>query len=79
MSVEQLFDTLTIRIDGPKAWSEHLTIAWRCTDLNVCYPMTLSYGVLTYYPAPTPGDTGRTFTLTKPQLLGMLASGTVEG
>ncbi|MBS1847820.1 MAG: MBL fold metallo-hydrolase, partial [Actinobacteria bacterium] len=32
LTVEQLFDAMGVRIDGPRAWDEHLRIAWRITD-----------------------------------------------
>jgi Alkyl sulfatase C-terminal len=41
--------------------------------------MTLSNGVLVHYPNPGPGDADLSFTLTKPQLLTMLAGGGPEG
>src|SRR5262249_30263126 len=46
MTVTQLFDTIAIRIDGPRAWDEHLTINWRITDDagGTSYRMELSNG-----------------------------------
>ena len=32
LTVPQVFDSIGIRIDGPRAWDEHLTIAWVVTD-----------------------------------------------
>jgi alkyl sulfatase BDS1-like metallo-beta-lactamase superfamily hydrolase len=75
LTVEQLFDSVAIRVNGPKAWSEHLTIDWHLTDLGERYRMTLSNGVLVHYPNPGPGTADLAFTLTKPQLLAMLAGG----
>ena len=46
LSVEQLFDSIAIRIDGPRAWDEHLAIDWRFTDLGHTYRTELSNGVL---------------------------------
>ena len=37
LSVEQLFDSIAIRIDGPRAWSEQLAIDWHFTDLGHTY------------------------------------------
>lgn len=79
LSVEQLFDSIAIRIDGPRAWSERLTIDWHVTDLDEHHRMTLSNGVLIHYRDPEPSEVDLTLTLTKQQLLGMLASGSVEG
>ena len=77
--VEQLFDSVAIRVNGPKAWSEHLTIDWHFTDLDQRYRMTLSNGALVHYPDPGAGAADLAFTLTKAQLLAMLAGGGLEG
>jgi Alkyl sulfatase C-terminal len=79
LTVEQLFDSIAIRVNGPKAWTEHLTIDWHFTDLGERYRMSLSNGVLVHYPNPGPGDADLAFTLTKPQLLGPLAGGGPDG
>jgi len=79
LSVEQLFDSVAIRVDGPRAWSERLTIDWHVTDLDEHHRMMLTNGVLIHYPDPERGEPDLTLTLTKQQLLGMLASGSVEG
>jgi alkyl sulfatase BDS1-like metallo-beta-lactamase superfamily hydrolase len=79
LTVEQLFDSVAIRVNGPKAWSEHLTIDWHFTDLDQRYRMSLSNGVLVHYQNPGPGAADLAFTLTKAQLLGMLAGGGLEG
>ena len=31
LTVTQLFDSIAIRINGPKAWNEHLRINWKVT------------------------------------------------
>ena len=79
LTVEQLFDSIAIRIDGPKAWSQALTIDWDFTDEGARYRMTLSNGALIHWANPAPGGTDLTLTLTKPQLLGMLAGKDPEG
>lgn len=78
LSVEQIFDSLAIRIDGPKAWDHRATLDWHFTDLGEWYRTTLRNGVLV--PARTdPTDTAIdapadvTFTLTRGQLLQLLA------
>ncbi len=50
LSVEQLFDSIAIRIDGPKAWDLRITIDWVFTDLAEEVRMTLSNGVLVHGP-----------------------------
>ena len=42
LSVEQLFDTLAIRVDGPRAWDEKLVIDWVFTDVRQHGPAALS-------------------------------------
>ena len=42
LTVEQLFDSIAIRINGPKAWDEHLTIDWVFTDLGRTYRTELT-------------------------------------
>jgi alkyl sulfatase BDS1-like metallo-beta-lactamase superfamily hydrolase len=79
LTVEQLFDSVAIRVNGPKAWSETMTIDWHFTDLGERYRMSLSNGVLVHYQDPGPGDADLSFTLTKPQLLAMLTGGGLEG
>jgi alkyl sulfatase BDS1-like metallo-beta-lactamase superfamily hydrolase len=75
MTVTQLFDAISIRIVGPKAWSEHLTINWHFTDSDDKYRMELSNGALIHYPTDQPRPADLTVTLTKPLMLQMLATG----
>ena len=46
LSVAQVFDSIAIRIDGPKAWDEHLVISWVITDTDATYVTELRNGVL---------------------------------
>ena len=75
LSVEQLFDSVAIRVDGPRAAAERLSIDWTFTDLGQTVRTQLGNGVL----VQTVGGSGAataadvTVTLTKPQLLGLLA------
>jgi alkyl sulfatase BDS1-like metallo-beta-lactamase superfamily hydrolase len=52
LTVEQLFDSVAIRVNGPKAWSETVTIDWNFTDLGERYRMSLANGVLVHYSRP---------------------------
>ncbi|GAA4843364.1 alkyl/aryl-sulfatase [Kitasatospora terrestris] len=83
LTVEQLIDSLAIRIDGPRAWDTRLTVDWRITDLEQAWRLTLSNGALTYRPLPSSADPEHpadlTLTLTKPQLLGVLAGQGLDG
>ncbi|MFD0591999.1 alkyl/aryl-sulfatase [Catellatospora coxensis] len=73
LSIEQIFDTLAIRVDAPKAWHDTIVIDWTFTDLGQSYRTTLRNGVLVQQQNPPAGNPELSLTLTKPQLLGMLA------
>ncbi|MGC4926203.1 alkyl/aryl-sulfatase [Streptomyces sp. DT117] len=98
LTVEQLVDSLAVRVDGPRAWDTDLVI-----DLVVTgspdtpgtpaapsalatpsrHRLTLHNGALTHRAADRPGaprtPAGLTLTLTKPQLLSVLAGGGLDG
>ncbi|MFI6317587.1 alkyl/aryl-sulfatase [Nonomuraea sp. NPDC050556] len=79
LSVEQIFDSLAIRIDGPRAWDARLTFDFTFTDLQETVRLSLANGVLvqTHNHDGTPADLA--LTLTKPQLLGMVAAQSMDG
>ncbi|NUS23926.1 MAG: MBL fold metallo-hydrolase [Streptomyces sp.] len=79
LSVTQAFDSLAIRVNGPRAWDEKFTIVWTFTDLDETHRMTLSNGVLIHHPGPKDTTADLTLTLTKPQLLGLLAGKGLDG
>lgn len=73
LSPEQLFDTLAIRLDGPRAAAEKLCIDWHFTDTGTALRTALSNGALIRTPDPhgtTPADL--TVTLTTEQLLALI-------
>ncbi|MES9602534.1 alkyl sulfatase C-terminal domain-containing protein [Actinomadura sp. NPDC000929] len=72
LGVEQVFDSLAIRVNGPKAWNEHLTIDWEFTDSGDRYRMSLSNGALMHRKIPDgAGGADLTLSLTKPMLLAL--------
>jgi alkyl sulfatase BDS1-like metallo-beta-lactamase superfamily hydrolase len=79
LTVEQVFDSLAIRVDGPKAWNESLVIDWRLTDLNQRHRITLSNGALIHQADPPRQPADLTLTLTKQQLLGLLTGRQADG
>jgi alkyl sulfatase BDS1-like metallo-beta-lactamase superfamily hydrolase len=79
LSVEQIFDTLAIRVDAPNAWHDTITIDWTFSDLGQSYRTTLRNGVLIQQQNPLAGQPDLSLTLTKPQLLGMLAGKGLSG
>jgi alkyl sulfatase BDS1-like metallo-beta-lactamase superfamily hydrolase len=81
LTIDQLIDSLAIRVDGPRAADTALTMDWQLTDERRTWHLTLSNGALTYRSAPgVPGGSADfTMSLTKPQLLGLLAGKGLEG
>ncbi|MFI1221026.1 MULTISPECIES: alkyl/aryl-sulfatase [unclassified Streptomyces] len=86
LTVDMLIDSLAIRVDGPRAWDEKLTMTWNVTDEGRTWHLLLSNGALTYRStdaatgANGPGQAADlTLTLTKPQLLGVLAGKGLDG
>ncbi len=78
LSVEQIFDTLAIRVDAPNAWHETITVDWDFTDSGQRWRTTLRNGVLLPQQDPPAGQPELTLTLTKPQLLGLVAGKGLE-
>ena len=80
LTIEQLFDTLAIRVDGPRAAAESLAIDWHFTDTGTTVRLALSNGALIQTENPaTKVAADLTLTLTKPQLLGLLAGRGLDG
>jgi alkyl sulfatase BDS1-like metallo-beta-lactamase superfamily hydrolase len=79
LTITQLFDAIAIRIAGPRAWTERLTINWNFTDVGERYRMELSNGALIHFPAVADRAAGLTVTLTKPQLVKLMADGEHDG
>ncbi|MGW7273359.1 alkyl/aryl-sulfatase [Streptomyces sp. NPDC054864] len=73
LSVDQLIDSVAIRVNGPKAWELELRMDWSLPALGKVWHLTLRHGVLTYRSdAEKDPGAGVTLTMTKPQLLAML-------
>lgn len=68
LSPSMLFDALAVRIDGPRAWNEHLTIDIHLTDTGNTYRLELRNGVLTHTSAPQPSTSDATLTTTQAAL-----------
>ncbi|WP_242910711.1 alkyl sulfatase dimerization domain-containing protein [Actinomadura terrae] len=80
LSVEQVFDSMAIRVNGPKAWDEHLTIDWAFGDTAERHRMTLSNGVLIHRRVSDGiGGADLTLTLNRPQLFGLVTGKSAEG
>ncbi|UGT57327.1 alkyl/aryl-sulfatase [Nocardia asteroides] len=75
LSVEQLFDAMALRIDGPRAWSASLVIDWRVEGGPV-HRTHLRNGLLVHFDVEgdfPPADA--TFTLTEQDLRAALLGG----
>ncbi|MFI6683484.1 alkyl/aryl-sulfatase [Streptomyces sp. NPDC050485] len=73
LSVDQLIDSVAIRVNGPRAWDVALTMDWVLPSLGRVWHLRLRHGVLTYRSSGGPDKAaGVTLTMTKPQLLALL-------
>ncbi len=76
LSVEQVFDAIALRVDGPKAWSANLTIDWTFTDENVVHRTQLRNGLLVHFDTDgTLAAPDATITLTRPVLISVVLGG----
>ncbi len=48
LTVGQLLDAMAIRVNGPRAWDEHLVMNWEFTDSGERYAVRLENAVLTH-------------------------------
>lgn len=79
LTITQLFDSIAIRIDAPRAWASSLSVRWNFTDLGESYRMELSNGVLIHYPTRLDDPADLTVTLTRAQLFALLGGKGHEG
>jgi alkyl sulfatase BDS1-like metallo-beta-lactamase superfamily hydrolase len=82
LSPEQVFDAIAIRVDGPSAWDESLSIGVELTDVGESYRLDLHNGVLVHRVAPA-DEADLVLRLPRAALVGLLAGQTdgmtVEG
>jgi len=76
LTITQLFDSIAIRIDGPRAWDTKASVRWHFTDSDETYRMELSNGVLIHHPTRREDPADLVVTLTKPQLLALVGGST---
>ncbi|MEV5899808.1 alkyl sulfatase dimerization domain-containing protein [Streptomyces sp. NPDC052127] len=83
LTTDMLLDSVAVRIDGPRAWHEDLAIDLVVTDERRRHRLTLHNGALTHRGVPAGqaprSPAGLTLTLTRPQLLGVLAGKGLDG
>ena len=79
LTIEQLFDSLAVRIDGLRAASTTACIDWVFTDLDRTYRTELSNGALIHADAGHgSSEPGLTVTLAKPHLLEVIGTGRLD-
>ncbi|MEU5770076.1 alkyl sulfatase dimerization domain-containing protein [Streptomyces asoensis] len=81
LTTDMVLDSIAVRIDGPRAWNEDLTVDLVLTDEDTRHRLTLHNGALTHrILRGTPrAPAGLTLTLARPQLLGVLAGKGLDG
>jgi alkyl sulfatase BDS1-like metallo-beta-lactamase superfamily hydrolase len=82
LTVEQVFDSIAIQVDGERAANESLRIDWNFTDLKQRHRMELSNGALVHWADATDvpaGDADLTVTLTRLQLLALVGGHSFDG
>ena len=72
LTVSQTFDSIAIRVDGPRAWDTHLTVSWVITDEDATYVTELRNGVLNHHTIDQPLDGSTTFELSRRALIGLV-------
>jgi alkyl sulfatase BDS1-like metallo-beta-lactamase superfamily hydrolase len=77
LTVSQVFDSVAVRVDGPRAWDEHILIAWKILDEDLTYLTELRNGALHHRTVAGPPEGITTFTLTRASLIGAV-TGTLD-
>ncbi|WP_078325211.1 alkyl/aryl-sulfatase [Mycobacteroides salmoniphilum] len=78
LTIDQVFDALALRVNGPKAWNDRFVSDWHFTDEGRVDRLELRNGVLVHYPRPSGTSLPSadvTFTLTRPTLITVLLGG----
>ncbi|MCT9821382.1 MBL fold metallo-hydrolase [Microbacterium sp. W1N] len=75
LSPQQLFDSLAISVNGPKAWDLSIDLDVTLTDLGTNYRLTLHNGVLIYRERIAEAGADATITTTKARLIQLAAGG----
>ncbi|MFI9510041.1 alkyl/aryl-sulfatase [Nocardia sp. NPDC052566] len=78
LTVDQIFDAMALRVDGPKAWNQRVRADWHFSDEKRTHRLELRNGRLTHYDLPDGArlpEPDAIFTLTKPTLIRVLLTG----
>lgn len=65
LSIEQLWDAMGPRLDGPRAWNARIVLAWDFTDVQECWTVTVENGALSTVEGRLAPDAHATVTLTR--------------
>lgn len=65
LSIEQLWDALGARLDGPRAWEAKIAIGWHFTDVREHWTVTVENGALSTVSGRVSPDAHATVTLTR--------------
>jgi alkyl sulfatase BDS1-like metallo-beta-lactamase superfamily hydrolase len=76
LSPEQMFDSIAITVDGPRAWDLDLAFDITFSDLGRSFHVTLSNGVLIYLERDPDGTCSLHLTITKARMLALLGGDT---
>lgn len=76
LSIRQVLTGLSLRVDGPKAWDQHLILCWTVTDEGTTYITELRNGVLVLRTADAPVEGTTTMTLTKRSMIDLITQRT---
>jgi alkyl sulfatase BDS1-like metallo-beta-lactamase superfamily hydrolase len=63
LRIEQLWDVLGVRLNGPKAEGKHIVLNWIFTDTNETFVLTLENCALTYVAGAQAATADASFTL----------------
>jgi len=74
LTVPQVFDSIAIRIDGPRAWDEHLLLSWVITDEHATFITELRNGALNHRTVAEPAPGSTVFTLDRATLIGLVTT-----
>lgn len=77
LTVDQVLDSIAVRIDGPRAWDLHVAVAFDITDEDAIHLAELRNGALHHRVVATVPEATTTFRLTRAQLVGMV-TGTID-
>ncbi|MEZ5209489.1 alkyl/aryl-sulfatase [Gordonia sp. (in: high G+C Gram-positive bacteria)] len=74
LTVPQVFASIAVRVDGPRAWDLRLTVSWEFTDLDQVFVTELRNGTFIHRRADRPSAGGTVVRLTRAVLIGVVTN-----